>query len=563
MDISRKFLCPYCYEVSRLSEVKYYCKKCDEAKEIPVSFASKTGVFRMPVSRLCPTCSTSSSAVCPKCEHRLPEGTLSGENMIISIVGTRGSGKSHYVGVLINEMYRRVAADFSASFIGFDKSQALWQSKFGDRLYGTNAQALDATPPGNKEDPLVYEMIFPTKLGNIMYTFVFFDTAGENFGDEEQMSVLNKYIYKSSGIICLLDPFQIPGIEERIDHSVFQGSSSGAAKTSNVEVVSNVTNLIRSYRGMQRTEKIKTPIAIVFTKLDAISDLIPPGSTVLDPSPNSGAVVQNDIHNVDAEVKAFLLEWGERAFITQVENDYEASSFFAVSALGFDNHPDAEHDRRVKKPQPHRVEDPFLWIMKKRGILDGNKVGVRKMAGRFRLVIAAAVLVLALISASVFGIAKLSTSTAGASNDSQSGAWVSGGSNNGTSQGGGGSSTPGGSSTSDNPDRNHNNEPQDSVATNNSGFIIPDSNSRYITEEEVYALSDWERYIARNEIFARYGRGFKSQDLRDYFAAQSWYSERYSPEYFDSMPDPLNDYEKANASLLLTIEKREGSPYAR
>lgn len=377
MDLSGKFLCPYCYEVNKLADVKYYCKKCEDVKVIPAKGMRKL-VSSVPISKLCPDCGTSASAVCPnpRCidpmtgkRRKLPEGTLTGENTIISIVGTRGAGKSHYVGVLIYELYRRIAADFGASFIGFDKSQALWQLKFGDRLYGSAAQALDATTAGVQEEPLIYEMVFPSRFGNIMYTFVFFDTAGENFGDSEQMTILNKYIYKSAGIICLLDPFQIPDIEGKVDSNVARGSTSGAAKTSDIEVVSNISSLIRNYRGMSRTKKIDIPIAITFTKLDAIRSLIPYGSTLLDTSPHIGTVDLNDIHNVDAEVRALLTEWNERAFITQVESEYKTSSFFTVSALGFDNYPDAANAKKIKKPQPHRVEDPFLWILKEKGLL--------------------------------------------------------------------------------------------------------------------------------------------------------------------------------------------------
>ena len=367
MVMSQTFLCPYCYEVNSLSSVEYFCKKCNDTKP----YTGK-GLQDKLISQLCPICKTSSNIVCPSsgCKKRLPEGTLNGTNTIISIVGTRGSGKSHYVGVLINELYKRVAPNFGASFIGFNKSHQLWQEKFGNRLYSSVAQALEATPAGNQEDPLIYEMIFSSGRTNTMYTFVFFDTAGENFGDEEQMSVLNKYIYKSAGVICLLDPFQIPGIAERVDPEVAEGSSSGAIITSNSEVVSNVANLIRSYRGMSRSEKIKTPISVVFTKLDAISDLIPEGSVVLDPSPHSGSININDMHNVNKDMEAFLIHWDEKSFVVQVNNDFETSAFFAVSALGFGNHPDVANDRRVKEPRPHRVEDPFLWILNENRILD-------------------------------------------------------------------------------------------------------------------------------------------------------------------------------------------------
>lgn len=92
-------------------------------------------------------------------------------------------------------------------------------------------------------------------------------------------------------------------------------------------------------------------------------------------------------------------------------------------------------------------------------------------------------------------------------------------------------------------------------------YVLPDSGSRYYSRDELEQLSLWELYLARNEIFARYGRGFKNQDLVDYFATRSWYQQKYTPEEFDSMASPLNDYELKNTQAMLEIEKERNSPY--
>lgn len=108
--------------------------------------------------------------------------------------------------------------------------------------------------------------------------------------------------------------------------------------------------------------------------------------------------------------------------------------------------------------------------------------------------------------------------------------------------------------------------PVDSVSSyDNSGntadYVLPDSSSRYYSRSELEKLSLWELYLARNEIFARYGRGFKNQDLVDYFATRHWYQQRYTPEQFDAMGTPLNDYEQKNTQLMLEIERDRNSPY--
>lgn len=93
------------------------------------------------------------------------------------------------------------------------------------------------------------------------------------------------------------------------------------------------------------------------------------------------------------------------------------------------------------------------------------------------------------------------------------------------------------------------------------GYILPDSATREYSKSELSKLSNYELYIARNEIYARHGRGFKNEELARYFAEQDWYVERYSPEEFDSKGPSLNSIEKANAEMMLAIEKSRGSSY--
>lgn len=95
----------------------------------------------------------------------------------------------------------------------------------------------------------------------------------------------------------------------------------------------------------------------------------------------------------------------------------------------------------------------------------------------------------------------------------------------------------------------------------NEAYIIPGSNTRYLSESDLIDLDDYELYLARNEIFARHGRGFNNEDLRAYFSQMPWYQQRYTAEQFDSMPSPLNDYELKNSQLIREYEKLIGSPY--
>ena len=74
-------------------------------------------------------------------------------------------------------------------------------------------------------------------------------------------------------------------------------------------------------------------------------------------------------------------------------------------------------------------------------------------------------------------------------------------------------------------------------------------------------MSNYDLYLARNEIFARHGRMFNNADLQEYFNAQAWYEPIYTPAQFDSMGNMLSDVEQKNVNVMRQVEKDQGSPY--
>ena len=91
-------------------------------------------------------------------------------------------------------------------------------------------------------------------------------------------------------------------------------------------------------------------------------------------------------------------------------------------------------------------------------------------------------------------------------------------------------------------------------------YIFPDSNSRYLSYEEVAAKGQQELLYARNEIFARHGRKFKSEELQAYFNSKSWYTPIYeADEFTTALQDRLfNDFEKENIKQITKVEKEKG-----
>lgn len=92
-------------------------------------------------------------------------------------------------------------------------------------------------------------------------------------------------------------------------------------------------------------------------------------------------------------------------------------------------------------------------------------------------------------------------------------------------------------------------------------YILPESNVRIYTKEELENLSDEELRLARNEIYARHGRIFSSDDLKQYFESKSWYQPLYDKDMFEAQGGDslLNPEEIANRDLIQTIENEKNA----
>jgi len=393
---AKKFVCPYCFEGHSVHAAQFRCANlnCGDVDDLELTRYenNKSGLplqrkrtFPAPASKgydipkfaKCPDCSRETSkVVCPSCHNSLPNSSLTGEDMIISVVGSRDVGKSHYIGVIINELIERVAGRFGGSLTGFDDTMTRYEERFGRNLY-TDLQKIELTQSSTTSSNR--PLIFSFKIGKgkkiKQFTLVFFDTAGEDLNAFDTMNTVNRYICKSAGVIFLLDPMQIWEVRNQLPDDLVSRASSVAVQqaTKPDDIMTRVSELIRNDKKMSATKKIDMPVAAVFSKFDAIVPIVPPGSTILTPSPHcdAGAFVMADWHNVNTEIQSLLSTWGATAFVTQLNLNYSNYSYFTASALGLDNSP--QRDGSINRPTPHRIEDALIWILKENGVIDAKK----------------------------------------------------------------------------------------------------------------------------------------------------------------------------------------------
>ncbi len=84
------------------------------------------------------------------------------------------------------------------------------------------------------------------------------------------------------------------------------------------------------------------------------------------------------------------------------------------------------------------------------------------------------------------------------------------------------------------------------------GYVIADSSSRLISKQELYGMTEHEVCIARNELYARHGYIFQTEQYNEYFKNFSWYHPTTT-----TLPT-LSEIESENAKIIAAYESEKG-----
>ena len=89
---------------------------------------------------------------------------------------------------------------------------------------------------------------------------------------------------------------------------------------------------------------------------------------------------------------------------------------------------------------------------------------------------------------------------------------------------------------------------QDFTADRADEYLLADSATRVLTAGDMKGFSKENLRLARNEIFARHGYVFKSEELQAYFLQQPWYKPALA------YTGDLTDIEKQNVAMIKALE---------
>ncbi|TVT59470.1 zinc ribbon domain-containing protein [Amycolatopsis rhizosphaerae] len=379
--------CPYCYHRVDLWTLHFQCtgrpspgkpqctKSVDEDRKRLTGYASPSWpTFPRPSNRRgrlesCPDCGSSTGIrACPVCHTPLPANFSDSRSPLIGMVGGKNAGKTVYTTVLAHELRhnirRRFAADiwFAGDQQGGTGSVSDWladyeQALFADRrLFESTASAA-----GGIKVPLVLQWRQARRsLGREVHsttTLSFYDAAGEDMTTQEFVNA-QAYLTSADALIVLLDPFQLKGAHDRIKVP----DASRRDTEPPINVLTRITELLRTSHAVSARRKISVPVAVVFSKIDAFFPMLGDGHPLLR-APEPGPCY-DEAHgrDTDEHLRALLAELDADDIDAHLRAHYKTFRYFAVSSLGAE--PDYSANRvDVGGVRPFRVDEPLLWLL--------------------------------------------------------------------------------------------------------------------------------------------------------------------------------------------------------
>ncbi|MBR4749143.1 MAG: hypothetical protein IK083_06205 [Abditibacteriota bacterium] len=406
--MSNTVVCPNCLKKLSFGDVIFECGNRDRSKELTCSYypRGKNGeidmkemidmqavpwIWQIPGKKIpkCPKCHEPVRIIkCRHCKEELPFGIFDCDKRFrFGVFGTTGSGKTTFLTMMLM-MFPKLTGMLIE---GWDKEHFKKYTENKNQIQ--DGRVVEATRSGLDKPWLCLLRDRVSKGGKTpLYSMMVFDSSGH---DSENVTDTVKTMLKGvNSLVILFDPLTLPSVREEL---VYQketaeeaeqmekrinrsrgGTAAGSGDVCNM--VAEFANYIRSCFGYRRNEQIDRDVAVVFTKFDLIRDMFPEGSKAAKPksyTEKDGSVYfdEEEADTVSREIEDWLREKGENEFLSVIKTNFKEDrlKFFAVSSLG--HAPDDQ--RKIGKPHPHRVLDPFIWMLWLEGVIK-SKPGSNK-----------------------------------------------------------------------------------------------------------------------------------------------------------------------------------------
>lgn len=383
--LGENYKCPYCRAVSDIGDVLSVSVSAallgdpilgegEQSRFAPTNFTDN-GLAIDAEGGVC------TDIACPCCHMSIPNDLLDMEQIVMSIVGTAGAGKSVFLASSIWQCRQLLRLKFGIGFRDLAPLWNTWIRGYEEKLFfqqddtklqqiaKTDMQASDISRSVN----LGGETVLLPKPSFFRLddddekkkSFVVYDCAGEHFlpGADVHSSLVTLHTLSADTILFLFDPSADPRMRPLLDRGT--GTAANYAQMQDV-LLAELAAKAKKYMGNRGGRKLKQPLLFAISKADMLQKELPfdvelyrknaEGKLALDVA---------ELRKLSDATEAFLDKYVADVSSTarDISNDIW---FIPVSALG---HNPMKEGVRPCDIHPIWVELPVVFTLAQKGLI--------------------------------------------------------------------------------------------------------------------------------------------------------------------------------------------------
>lgn len=387
VELGENFKCPYCRTVSDIGDVL--------SVSVSPTLLGDAVLGEGEPSRFAPTNFTDNGLAldaeggvctdiaCPRCHMALPPDILNLEQVVLSVVGTAGAGKSVFLASSIWQCRQVLKLKFGVGFRDLAPSWNTWIRAYEERLFfqqddtklqqieKTDLQASNISRSVNLGGETVllptpsYFRIDGGKSDSGEKGFVVYDCAGEHFlpGADVHSSLVTLHTLSADAILFLFDPSADPRLRSLLDRGT--GTASNSAQMQDV-LLAELAAKAKKYMGNRSGRKLAQPLLFAVSKADMLRGELPVDASVYRPDETGRLTLDvAALRDVSARTESFLDRHVPEVSATahDISDDIW---FLPVSALG---HNPLREGVRPCDIKPIWAELPAVFTLARKGLI--------------------------------------------------------------------------------------------------------------------------------------------------------------------------------------------------
>ena len=387
VELGENFKCPYCRTVADLGDVL--------SVSVSPSLMGDAVLGEGEQSRFAPTNFTDNGLAidaeggvcteiaCPCCHMSIPPDLLKMDQIVMSVVGTSGAGKSVYLASSIWQCRQLLRMKFGVGFRDLAPTWNTWIRAYEEKLFfqqddtmlqqieKTDLQASNISRSVSLRGDAVllptpsYFRIDGGKKDDVERCVVVYDCAGEHFlpGADVHSSLVTLHTLSADTILFLFDPSADPRLRPLLNRG--SGTASNYAQMQDV-LLAELVAKSKKYMGNRSGRKLTQPLLFAVSKADMLQRELPMSAEVYK---------MNDAGQLALDVAALrAVSDATEAFLNRTVPEVAATAqdisndiwYLPISALG---HNPLNEGVRPCDIKPIWAELPFVFTLAHRGII--------------------------------------------------------------------------------------------------------------------------------------------------------------------------------------------------